>query len=138
MFYIVPAFYILIPCLNQPEDSKLKKWRNCKIIYLWLFINKDKILTWKDFQNPLATPNVVRYFIDPRQWSELKYKLYGDKFFMVINITFIAKLKALIIKFFDKLKPCVSLLIMIPSYLSQLSYSWASIFFMKTNFFVDV
>lgn len=67
MFYIVLAFYMSCSAKHHLGDSKLEKWRTCKVIYMWFFVNKEKMPKRKVFFNPLTTPDSSRCFIDPKQ-----------------------------------------------------------------------
>lgn len=61
--------------------------------------------------NLLTTQDSAKYFVDPRQYLELKYELYKEKLQIESYLTFLAELTAtnsFVINFFGGLKPCTS------------------------------
>ena len=129
-FLNVPWVYLPCPAKDLPYYKEVDSKRSSPLLYVDFLTCSCIFPCHKVFPCPMLALSSRRYFVNPKQWSELSYELNRGELRMETYLSFLNHLGSLggvIINIFGGLKPIVA------SYMSDFNvFSYMDSSFMHT------
>ena len=113
-FQIIPSFYFPCPAEDLPSYEEIESKRTSPALYIDYLICTKILPRWKVFSCPMIAPNLPRYKVKPKDWSELTYEVNRGELRMEVYISFlsfIGSAGSMVLNLFGGLKPIAAALV---------------------------